>query len=119
MMQWRANNFPIESLRPVSAGLSLEQYKAKTSGKLVLVDFYAPWCAPCKKMLPELAAISDEHKDHFSLLKINVDENNIVVRKMKIDALPVLILYKNGKVIWSANQYVEKADLLKILKEHF
>ena len=119
MMQWKVNNFPIESSRPVLEGLSLEEYKNQTSGKLVLVDFYAPWCAPCKKMAPELAAISAEHKEHFSLLKINVDENNTVVREMKIDALPVIMLYKDGKVIWSANHYVGKADLLKILREHF
>lgn len=119
MMQWKANDFPIESSRPVSEGLSVADYMEKTSGKLVLVDFYAPWCAPCKKMSPELASLAAEHKDHFALLKINVDENSAVVKKMKIDALPVLMLYKNGEVIWSANQYVEKAVLLNVLKEHF
>jgi thioredoxin-like negative regulator of GroEL len=70
-------------------------------------------------MGPELAAISAEYKEHFSLLKINVDENSTVMREMKIDALPVIMLYKNGKVIWSANHFVGKADLIRILKEHY
>jgi thioredoxin 1 len=119
LMKWKSREFPLESMRPVAKGLSLAEYNEQTSGKLVLVDFYATWCAPCRKMSPQLEALSVEHKGKFSLIKINVDENTTVVKALKVDALPVLMLYKDGTVIWSANEFVEKEDLSKVLKEHF
>jgi thioredoxin 1 len=119
LLQWRSKDFPLQRTRPVAEGLSLDKYKALTSTSLVLVDFHAPWCAPCLKMAPELKALAGEMSGRFSLLTINVDENNIVVRALKIESLPVLMLYRNGEVVWSTNHYIEKADLANILKKHF
>lgn len=120
MLKWKANNFPVESSRPVAKGLSVAEYNRKVSSeRLVLVDFYAPWCAPCRKMAPDLDALAEQYKDRLDLIKINVDQNSIVVKEMKIESLPVLKLYKAGVVVWSSNQLVSKAEMEKILVKNF
>lgn len=117
MMQWTALNKPYESAAPPSPGMSLDQFdKNLKTDKLVLVDFYAKWCAPCKKMEPWLQELSKQYTGKITLLKIDADENSILVNNLKVDALPTLILYKNGKQVWSKTGLTEKAEIEKNIK---
>ena len=98
-------------------GMSLDDYtKQITSQKLVLVDFNAPWCAPCKKMAPMLEEIALEKQNKLSFIKINADENKQLARSLKITDLPVLMIYKNGKIVWQKIGLTEKAELLKAVE---
>ncbi|MGZ3902884.1 MAG: thioredoxin domain-containing protein, partial [Bacteroidia bacterium] len=118
MLAWNNANQPVTktSGKSEKTGMSLEEYDQKiNSDKLVLVDFNAPWCAPCKKMAPMLEELSIENKDKLVLLKINADENKELVNAMKITDLPVLIFYKKGKSIYQKTGLTEKQELLNVI----
>ena len=66
------------------------------SEKLVLVDFWAEWCGPCKAIAPSLEEISEEMKDKLKVVKVNVDENPTVSQNYSIRSIPALMIFKNG-----------------------
>lgn len=63
---------------------------------VVLVDFWAEWCAPCKSLLPVLGEIADVYAGEAAVLKINADENKAVSSRFEVRGLPTLILFKDG-----------------------
>lgn len=71
------------------------------TGKLVLVDFFAEWCGPCKMMSPVLEKVAVEYKDRLTIIKIDLDESPITAEKYRINAVPNLMLFKDGKPISS------------------
>lgn len=119
MMEWRANNFPETNSANATTnkGLNLVQYQALLkSDKLVLVDFYAEWCAPCKEMKPYLDKIANEMTDKVVIVRIDADDNTELCKILKIEALPVLKLYKNEKLIWDNLGFVDEVSVRKRLK---
>ena len=68
------------------------------SDKLTVVDFWAPWCGPCRKMGPILDEIADEMKDKIKVVKINTDENLKSAVEYQISSLPSVFIFKNGEV---------------------
>jgi thioredoxin 1 len=117
IMKWRSANLPETTNNTVvSNGMTKQQFDALlNSDKLVLVDFYADWCAPCKKMKPYLDEISTEMADQVVVLRINADDNKQLCKDLSIDALPVLHVYKNTAKTWSNVGFIEKAEVVKQL----
>jgi len=98
--------------------LSAEDYRQLThSGRIVLVDFYASWCGPCKLMEPMLNEISEEQKGLIEVVRINVDDNKDLMQSMAIWEIPVVKLYKDGKEQWSRVGYTEKRVITKQLRK--
>lgn len=89
------------------------------SDKPVLVDFFAEWCGPCKTMAPLLKQVKDEVKDNASIIKIDIDKNQQTAALYNISAVPTLLLFKNGRVLWRQSGVVPKAELIKKLKENY
>jgi thioredoxin len=118
MMKWRAANFPETTDRTIaSTGMSKQQFdNLLITDKLVLVDYYADWCAPCKKMKPYLDEISRDMADKVVVVRINADESQALCKELKIDALPVLQIYKNKTLIWANTGFIEKEAVVKQLK---
>ena len=118
IMKWRGENLPETTDNAVvSNGMSKQQFDALLiSDKLVLIDFYADWCAPCKKMKPYLEEISKEMIDKVVVIRINADDNHALCKELKIDALPVLQLYKNKTLSWTNTGFIEKAEVVKQLQ---
>ncbi|MDO9255745.1 MAG: thioredoxin domain-containing protein [Bacteroidales bacterium] len=118
MMKWRASSLPETTDRTVaSTGMSKQQFeKLLITDKLVLIDYYADWCAPCKKMKPYLDEISRDMADKVVVVRINADESRQLCKELKIEAIPVLQIYKNKTLIWANTGFIEKAEVVKQLK---
>ena len=118
MMRWRAANLPETTDRTTaSTGMSKQQFdNLLVTDKLVLIDYYADWCAPCKKMKPYLDEISRDMADKVVVVRINAYENRALCKELKIDAIPVLQIYSNKTLIWTNTGFIEKADVVKQLK---
>lgn len=84
------------------------------SDKPVLLDFYADWCGPCKMMAPILEEIAGERSD-IKIGKVNVDEELALARSFAIEAMPTLIVIKDGEVVQRAVGYRDKAAILEML----
>ena len=69
-----------------------------SNSKPVLVDFWAPWCGPCKTVAPLLEQIAAEYGDKISVVKVNVDDNPEAAGKYGVSAIPTLAIFKNGAV---------------------
>jgi thioredoxin 1 len=73
------------------------------SSEPVVVDFFAEWCGPCKAMAPALEAVATEMKGKVKVVKVDVDQNPEITQTYRIQAMPTLLVFKDGKV---ANQHV-------------
>lgn len=83
--------------------------------KPVLVDFYADWCAPCKLMKPYLDEISKDMTDKVTVIRINADDNQALLKELGVDELPVLQVYKKKALTWTNKGFIEKTEVVKHL----
>ncbi|MED3692301.1 thioredoxin [Peribacillus butanolivorans] len=85
---------------------------------LVLVDFWAPWCGPCKMIAPVLNDINVEMGDQVKIVKLNVDENADTTRKYGVMGIPALILFKDGEIVDQVVGYQPKEALTELIAKH-
>lgn len=115
IMKWKSAGLAVTSAAAAKPDeISQEQYATLTSTSgMVLVDMYAPWCAPCLKMSPTLDEIKKEMNGKLELVRIDVDKNKQLAANLKVDALPTLMLYNQGKLVWSHTGFLTKEELVK------
>lgn len=119
IMKWDAAGKALETgvASSSSGGLTSDDFKKiLQTEKYVLVDYQAKWCAPCKKMAPMLESFAETRKDKLELLKIDADINKEFLKLKGIESIPVLELYKNGKLIWSHEGELDEAALISETK---
>ena len=75
-----------------------EEVLAESHEKMILLDFYAPWCAPCRVLAPELDALSDRYEDAVSAYSINVDTDVTLAERFGVSSLPTVLMIRNGEV---------------------
>lgn len=91
----------------------METFNDVISGDgLVLADFFATWCQPCKMMHPVLEQVKDALGDRIRIIKVDVDKYGATAGRYQIQSVPTLMLFRNGEVLWRASGAMSKADLL-------
>lgn len=97
-----------------SEGMTEDAYaKLTQSSEIVLVDFYAKWCGPCKKMEPYLNELKSNTTDNIEVYRIDIDENSLLTKTFSIEAIPLLKLYKKGQLVWENTGFASKEEVLK------
>jgi thioredoxin 1 len=101
IMAWANKNLPIETNQTAQADkfLRADYDKLLSSHDLVLIDYYAPWCGPCKKMEPTLSKLSQEFSGKVEIVRINVDEASALAKELQIENIPVITTFKKGQQI--------------------
>ena len=118
ILAWKKNNLALsKGKNPVSLDkISAADYEALIkSDKVVLIDFNAPWCGPCRQMLPMLEALTKEYQGKATIIRINIDENKELTRRLNIDEIPFFKLYRNGKEIGNYIGQMDRASLVRLL----
>lgn len=116
LLKWNAEGKPlaIANGENVKTGFSVDEFTGKLrTHRYVLVDYNAKWCKPCKRMLPMLEKFSEERKEKMSLLRVDVDENKILLSSKGITSVPYLELYENARLIWKHEGEISEEALLK------
>lgn len=122
IMSWISSGKNIETLKavPASGGLTFDEYldNIKRSNKLVLVDFSAVWCGPCRMLKPIVDKVVKQNADKVELYPLDVDKNPGVASAMHIQSIPLLVMYKNGKEVWRNLGLTDEDTVEEAVKKH-
>ena len=122
ILEWQGNNFPvIQNEDKVASNTKIftpNDFKTLVStNKLVLVDFNAVWCAPCKTMSPVIDKISENYKQKVKVEKIDVEANRELAQSLQVQSIPAFVLFKNGLKIWNGKGIISYDELTKLLEK--
>lgn len=100
-LKWTTKLKPIEGAKanPLAKAISpADVQQAMTGNRLVLVDFYAPWCAPCQKMLPMMDQLQTQYAGKLTIIKADADASKALMQAHQVDEIPTLLLFKDGQL---------------------
>lgn len=119
-MAWENNNLPLKNLREVSGEDEFTKAdfdKLLAQNPKLLIDYYADWCAPCKKMAPYLAKLEEAYKGSVKVHRLNVDHARSLTREMNIEGIPIVAIYRDGEEIQRVAGYQSEEDLTELLEQ--
>lgn len=88
------------------------------AGTPVLVDFWADWCGPCKRLAPTIEQLAGEYAGKLTIGKLNVDDNPDTAIKFQIRGIPAVLLFKNGRVVEQVIGLAPKEDFKRVIEKH-
>ena len=96
--------------------LNNEDFNEEIKDKLVLVDFYATWCGPCRMMHPIIEEVAKE--ENIKVIKVDVDKHDELARNYGIMSIPTIILFQNGNLVENNIGFIPKEQLLTMIKNY-
>ena len=96
-----------------------DNFETQIANGIVLVDFWAPWCGPCRMLSPLVDEIAEELKDSIKVCKCNVDNCREIAESFNIMSIPTLLLFENGKLIDKKSGVQPKQSLINWIKNNF
>ena len=117
MMAWRKADLPVVEQNAKTDAIAHDEYLKMVESGYVLVDFYAPWCIPCKKLEPILKSLGETYTNKLKIVRINIDENVKLAVKLSADEIPVLKLYNNGKLVWEERGLVSRETITTAIEK--
>jgi len=122
IMEWELENLPVivepDAHPDTENKMTLEQYRSiLTSGSPVFFDFYAPWCGPCRKMMPMIDSLMVEYHPEIQMHKVNVDASKKLIKEMKLVGVPYLVLFNKGEISFSKNGSITRIELTSLFDQ--
>ena len=116
IMEWELLNLPVivepDAHPDTDNKMTPEQYHAiLATGSPVFFDFYAPWCGPCRKMMPMIDSLMVEYHQDIQMHKVNVDASKKLVKELKLVGVPYLELLNRGEIVFSVNGSLTRDEL--------
>jgi len=123
IMEWHGMNYPVVASNnaeiDITDKVEIQEYEnIIASGQPVLIDFYAPWCAPCRKMMPFIDSLVKAEKT-YEVIKINVDASKDLVKTKNLTDVPYLVMYNKGAKVFEHNGYLSNTALLQAIESNF
>lgn len=118
MLSWENRGLPLENgSRSADKFLRVDFDKLLADNAKVLVDFYAPWCGPCKEMEPDLERVAAQNKDQILVYRLNIDEARMLAKELGIEAIPILTIYHRGRAVKSVTGLQSHNQLKRLAKK--
>ncbi len=123
IMEWNLEELPViegektDKKQVDKVGID-EFSKVISSNTLVLIDFYAPWCGPCRKMMPLIDSLKTQYHPQVNVFKVNVDVSKKLVKNLKISGVPLFRIYRNNKLLFEKDGMLSRNKLEAVLEQH-
>ena len=95
------------------------EFEQITKEGVVLVDFFATWCGPCKMLSPVLEQLAGKAAGQFKICKVDIDQCPQTAQAQSIMVVPTLIFYKDGQIVLRSEGYMDEEEILEVAAEHF
>lgn len=92
--------------------VNTQEFNELMNEKVVLVDFFATWCGPCKMLSPVLEGVAEKMKDKVTIVKVDVDRSPDLAAKFGVMSVPTMIMFKNGRQVDAFSGYMPEANLM-------
>ncbi len=115
-MEWNLRELPVvegdKSLLGKENMMTVDAYKKLiSSDTTVFIDYYAPWCAPCRKLMPMIDSLKTEYHGRINIVKVNVDISKKLVKELQLIGVPYFVLYKNMEKVFERSGMTSRKDL--------
>ena len=110
----KANN---ENYKEISQNDFMKEVIEASKNSLIIVDFWAPWCGPCKELGPRIEKVVNQAKGKVNLIKINIDDNQELASQLQIQSIPTVYAFKDGKIANAFQGSIPESKIVKFIED--